>query len=772
MAPPVAGDWDLPLSLDHDEAFESDASLAGPRNKRDCERCERPSSVCLCATLPTAPLRLAGRVIILQHPHEQKKRLATVPVLQKCVDPGCLTVLPGRAYRPGHPPHAALQAALAGAAEGRYPLLVLFPGAGARDVREVGAELRAAAVAASEAAEASEAHRQRQQQRGGLPDGQAQAETGGDVHHSGEPPSVGLQPAAQQQGGLQGSPRYDVQSSGQHRQHCWGSAGRQHNGQRDERQPLYVLFVIDGTWRQAKEMFKGAAPHVLQPQGAGFRVQLPPAAAQAATLRAASPGPSQQQQQQQQLTRQQDQQDQQGQQLQQQQQGEGQQEAASGTPPHAAAAARECQLAAAASTAPADGLGAPLLIRMEPLEGCVTTCEAVARALGALEPAGGAVEVAILRPLAQLARFQARFDPSTAARLAEARVGYSQSRRRMGLSRDDGIPALARHIPCESDVRNSLQAELDAAVEAAARDTMLAQCQALLSLADADELPHDPLFGMLPAPGQAVAWRRQACQPPALAAALAAVAPEAAALARAPCGAGVVGDSSLAATHLALAPGTCCRKRAADAAAPATQPWSAQRRRQQQLCAASLADACCTATPHALLGCGAGLAAAKRRRLLLLTAGKAGATPGSGVGSNSRVAPAGRRAARRVARDLSFTPAPAPRSASRTGTPATAASVSQLTASKPLSPGRSGGARRSLIVQPFNLLRSPGTRASIDAVNARVKASAAAQAAFELRHAQPGPADCTPPVAAAACKAPRCRAFSAIRLCWACQAGL
>lgn len=62
-------------------------------------------------------------------------------------------------------------------------------------------------------------------------------------------------------------------------------------------------------------------------------------------------------------------------------------------------------------------------------------------------------------------------------------------------------------------------------------------------------------------------------------------------------------------------------------------------------------------------------------------------------------------------------------------------------------------------------LQSPGTRASIDAVNARVKASAAAQAAFELRPAQPGPADCTPPVAAAACKAPRCRAFSAIRLC-------
>lgn len=30
---------------------------------------------------------------------------------------------------------------------------------------------------------------------------------------------------------------------------------------------------------------------------------------------------------------------------------------------------------------------------------------------------------------------QAQFDPSTAARLAEASVGYSQARRRMGLSR-------------------------------------------------------------------------------------------------------------------------------------------------------------------------------------------------------------------------------------------------------------------------------------------------------------------------------------------------
>lgn len=34
--------------------------------------CRRPESVCLCSTLPREPLPLAGRLIVLQHPHEQK----------------------------------------------------------------------------------------------------------------------------------------------------------------------------------------------------------------------------------------------------------------------------------------------------------------------------------------------------------------------------------------------------------------------------------------------------------------------------------------------------------------------------------------------------------------------------------------------------------------------------------------------------------------------------------------------------------------------------
>jgi hypothetical protein len=50
-----------------------------------CTTCGRPCRVCLCSSLPASPLRLEGLLLVLQHPHEAKRRLATVPVLQKCL---------------------------------------------------------------------------------------------------------------------------------------------------------------------------------------------------------------------------------------------------------------------------------------------------------------------------------------------------------------------------------------------------------------------------------------------------------------------------------------------------------------------------------------------------------------------------------------------------------------------------------------------------------------------------------------------------------------
>lgn len=107
-----------------------------PPRRPACPACGRPARVCLCASLPPTPHALAGRLLLLQHPHEAGRRKATAPLLPRCVAP--VTVLVGRTFEPGDgagaggranpkacPP--ALVAALADAAAGRVPLFVLWP---------------------------------------------------------------------------------------------------------------------------------------------------------------------------------------------------------------------------------------------------------------------------------------------------------------------------------------------------------------------------------------------------------------------------------------------------------------------------------------------------------------------------------------------------------------------------------------------------------------------------------------------------------------------
>ncbi|CAM6111712.1 unnamed protein product [Calypogeia fissa] len=50
-----------------------------------CSKCDRPSRVCLCAQLPPKPIQTATKVVILQHPHETRQKLATVPVVSRCL---------------------------------------------------------------------------------------------------------------------------------------------------------------------------------------------------------------------------------------------------------------------------------------------------------------------------------------------------------------------------------------------------------------------------------------------------------------------------------------------------------------------------------------------------------------------------------------------------------------------------------------------------------------------------------------------------------------
>ncbi|XP_057784708.1 tRNA-uridine aminocarboxypropyltransferase A [Salvia miltiorrhiza] len=70
-----------------EETSSSAAAVGGDvRRRRTCTTgCGRPINVCLCHALPSAPVPTATQVVILHHPHERRHKLATVPVLAKCL---------------------------------------------------------------------------------------------------------------------------------------------------------------------------------------------------------------------------------------------------------------------------------------------------------------------------------------------------------------------------------------------------------------------------------------------------------------------------------------------------------------------------------------------------------------------------------------------------------------------------------------------------------------------------------------------------------------
>lgn len=102
----------------------SDDEVAAPSascRRALCARCGRPSPLCcLCAALPPAPLELPGLVVVLQHPFEQRRSLATVPLLQLCLSERSLGVV--RSRKP-----APLLPLLRACAAFAVPLLFLYP---------------------------------------------------------------------------------------------------------------------------------------------------------------------------------------------------------------------------------------------------------------------------------------------------------------------------------------------------------------------------------------------------------------------------------------------------------------------------------------------------------------------------------------------------------------------------------------------------------------------------------------------------------------------
>jgi len=144
---PLAGPW---MEGWNAPAYgEDDTSRAG---RRVCARCLRPAAQdCLCSALPPDLLDTRGCVVVLQHPHEARRTLASVPLLAASLRK--LRVVRSRGFKPGR--DALLDAVLAAARRETdpLPLFLLWP-AEAVDVAE--AAKRLATSTASVALSASD----------------------------------------------------------------------------------------------------------------------------------------------------------------------------------------------------------------------------------------------------------------------------------------------------------------------------------------------------------------------------------------------------------------------------------------------------------------------------------------------------------------------------------------------------------------------------------------------------------------------------------------
>ncbi len=81
-------------SSDPPAAANGSACTGAARSR--CTRCDRPSRVCLCDSLPATPLRLGTPVIVLQHRRELKRKVQSGCLLRLCLE-RC-AVITGRSY--------------------------------------------------------------------------------------------------------------------------------------------------------------------------------------------------------------------------------------------------------------------------------------------------------------------------------------------------------------------------------------------------------------------------------------------------------------------------------------------------------------------------------------------------------------------------------------------------------------------------------------------------------------------------------------------------
>lgn len=131
------------MEADADEADADVVSPASPPKRRMCQTCTRPESACICASLPSTPLRLPSgleSILLLRHPKERRQKHQSAWILERCLSSVRQHVcrkLPTAPSGPDAESAPGIPSGLEYLYEQPDTCLLVFPGTGAKPLRDV-----------------------------------------------------------------------------------------------------------------------------------------------------------------------------------------------------------------------------------------------------------------------------------------------------------------------------------------------------------------------------------------------------------------------------------------------------------------------------------------------------------------------------------------------------------------------------------------------------------------------------------------------------------
>jgi DTW domain-containing protein YfiP len=204
-------------------------------------------------------MHIATRLLILQHPHETRHKLATVPILSRCIQP-CHVIVGRRLHSNSSPLLESLATSAKIAAKSqqqrrRDVALLLFPGPDAVNLGMWFASLQQQGLCGIMAPEAERGIPapaadvpQEDEEQNQMPP----ALTGPDEPSLGiEASSTGCRNLVRNQSVVTDVDRVSHNSQQQASEKSWQAPGTQ-----------ITLIVLDGTWEHAKEMVKASFPYL------------------------------------------------------------------------------------------------------------------------------------------------------------------------------------------------------------------------------------------------------------------------------------------------------------------------------------------------------------------------------------------------------------------------------------------------------------------------------------------------------------------------------